>query len=323
MQTMKRTSVAFFLLLVSLVVWGVAPAALAETEPCVVLSDEFDGTVSAGPYTLPEGERIAIRVTNYGDKDVIFNVVLEASNLPVPIPSGGIINPDETESLSLRATEDITVSATVTVTGPVSWVVYLGDCEVPSPPLDDRLVGTSVDVAVYYNEDSGEGLSIYAIDDSGEGSLVIRITPEELAEWDAMTVTQNTLIAQNADGTIGYIVGCGWVFPTQWRLQVVGSVLRHGGINFVCPGQNAPGNIPHLRRIIARFLQKEDAIRAALPTAAQNIQRLILGDFRQYRFFKELTTSFQRIFRRLNFALGNPQRVIKRRNCPLMRIAHI
>ncbi len=202
MQSMKRASVVLVLVLVSIVVWGVAPAALAETEPCVVLSGSFDGTTSAGPYTLPEGERIAIRVTNNGDEDVNFTITLQASNLPVPIPSSGVINPGETESLGLRATEDITVSATVTVTGPVSWVVYLGDCEVPAPPLDDRFEGTSVDVAVYYDQETGEGLSIYAINASGEGSLVIRLTPEELAEWAAMTVTQNTLIAQNADGTI-------------------------------------------------------------------------------------------------------------------------
>ncbi|MCA9913306.1 MAG: hypothetical protein KC496_08145 [Anaerolineae bacterium] len=202
MQIMKRTSVVLVLLVAFVIAWGVAPVALAETEPCVVLSDTFNGTTSAGPYTLPEGERIAIRVTNNGEEDVTFNISLSASNLPIAIPSSGVINPDETESVSLRATQDITVSATVTVSGPVTWVVYLGDCEVPAEPLDERVTGTSVDVAVYYDAETGEGLSIYAIDDSGEGSLAIRVTPEQIAEWDAMTVSENTLIAQSANGKI-------------------------------------------------------------------------------------------------------------------------
>jgi len=204
MNILKTTSLVFFFALLSLLFWVTAPEVHADPDDCIVASGEFSGSASAGPYTLPEGERIVIKVTNEGDSDVTFTITVNASNLPFPIPSMGIINPGETERLALRATEDITVSANVSVTGPVSWIVLLGECEEPFVPLDDRLLGTAVDVAMYYDEDGVEGLTFYEIDENSNGNLVFYLTPEELAEWDATEVTENTLIAQNADGTVAF-----------------------------------------------------------------------------------------------------------------------
>lgn len=204
MHRSKSVSFMFLLALFSLMFWGNAPEVHADPEDCIVTSGEFSGSASAGPYTLPEGERILIKVTNNGDSDVTFTISVKASNLPVAIPRMGIINPGETERLALRATEDITVSASASVTGRVSWIVLLGECEEPFVPLDDRLLGTSVDVAVYYDDAGVDGLTFYEIDENSNGILAFSLTPAALAEWDAMDVAENTLIAQNADGTVSF-----------------------------------------------------------------------------------------------------------------------
>ncbi len=202
MKLTKFASVAALFAVISLFVWADAPEAQAAPDDCIVASGLFSGSTEAGPYTLPEGERIVIKVTNRGDETVFFTLRLNASNLPVTIPTTGGITPGETERFSLRATEDITVSASVSVTAQVYWEVQLGECEEPATPLDDRLPGTGLGVAMYYDQAGAGSLTVYSIDENSNGVLAFVLTADELAEWEARDVAENTLIAQTEDGSI-------------------------------------------------------------------------------------------------------------------------
>jgi hypothetical protein len=161
---MKKLAVLIVLALLAALI----PTQIAGAACGVVASGTLTGpnTVPFGPFVIPAGSTVSVRVTNTSAVQINYTVNVIIGG--IPFSNSGTVDAGETETASASFSATVSASATISIDG--GSVNYVGRINCPGgagggadeeeapppPPSDGRLPGSGTEAVVYAEDDGIE-----------------------------------------------------------------------------------------------------------------------------------------------------------------------